>query len=83
MTKKTESMTLKELREHSEHIRNVMIDNARTDTLVYGLLSSLQDDFDRGVNRKTLRKELQEAIVIAQEQFKHLFFDEKEESGDE
>lgn len=66
-----------------QHVRNVLIDNARTDTLVYGLLLSLADDVERGVTRRTLKKEIGEAISLAHEQFSHLFFDEVEEGGDE
>ncbi len=88
MTKKQTPVSyapLKELHKLSKHITGVLVDNGKTDTLVYGLLLSLQDDVDRGSVRKSLRKEIDEAIAIAHEQFGYLFFpvDEKLKGGDE
>ncbi len=68
---------LKELDETSRHITGVLVDNAKTDTLVYGMLLSLQAEVDRGVTRKSLRKEIDEGIAIAYEQFSILFFPEE------
>ena len=58
----------------------MLVDNAKTNTLVYGLLLSLQDDVNRGSTRKTLRKEIDEGIAIAHEQFGQFFFDDLEEN---
>jgi len=73
---------LKELHELSQHVTSVLVDNAKTDTLVYGLLLSLQDEVNRGATRKTLRKEIDGAIAIAHEQFHHLFFPEETDNED-
>lgn len=82
--------TMRELQDLCEHVCNVLVDNAKTNTLVYGLLQSLIDDSKRGITRKTLKKEMQDAINVAQEQFLHLFFtnadpnvDKSSEGGDE
>jgi len=84
VSKKPTYASLAELSKTSTHIRGVLVDNAKTDTLVYGLLLSLQDEVDRGATRKSLRKEIDEAIAIAHQQFDYLFFhDEQTEGGDE
>lgn len=83
MTKKQKIESPIDRMELLQHVRNVLIDNARTDTLVYGLLLSLADDVERGMKRRTLNKEIDEAIALAQEQFSHLFFDEEVKGGDE
>ena len=74
---------IKALTETAQNVRNVLVQNGRTDTLVYGLLMSLNDEVERGSTRQTLRKELQEAISVAHEQFSHLFFDEQPKKGGE
>lgn len=84
MTKKSEvSPTLPELAATGQHIRDIFIDNAKTDTLVYGLLLSLHDDYERGAKPKTIKKEFSEAIALAHEQFSFLFFTEKNPAVDE
>ncbi|MBA7532149.1 hypothetical protein ES705_24375 [subsurface metagenome] len=82
--KNLRGQTMRELQDLSEHILDVLVKNAKTDTLVYGLLLSLLDDSKRGITRKTLKKEIVEAIKIAHLQFGYLFFpdDEQPEGGD-
>lgn len=84
MTEKKDSSTpLPELVETAQHVRNVLIDNSKTDTLVYGLLLSLNDDYERGAKPKTIKKEFQDAISLAHEQFHYLFFGESSKKEDE
>lgn len=79
---KTHSM--RELQDLTEHVLNVLVDNGKTHTLVYGLLLSLIEESKRGITRKTLKKEIHDAIDIAHEQFGYLFYDdEPAEGGDE
>ena len=77
MTKKEDSASPIDSIELAQHIRNVLVNNSKTDTLVYGLLLSLNDDVERGVKRKTLKKEIMAACSIAHEQFHYLFFDDE------
>ena len=84
MTDKTKSpATLSELRETAQHVRNVLVDNAKTNTVVYGLLLSLEDDAERGAKPKTIKKEFQDAILLAQEQYYYLFFGDSAKIEDE
>lgn len=76
---------MRKLQDQCEHILDVLVKNARTDTLVYGWLRSLVDESKRGITRKTLKKEMKEAIELAYEKFHYLFFpdDETKKGGDE
>lgn len=65
---------MQDLQDLCEHILDVLVKNAKTNTLVYGLLLSLLDDSKRGITRETLGKEMEEAIIIAHKQFGYLFF---------
>jgi len=78
------AQTMRELQDLSEHVLSVLVDNGKTHTLVYGLILSLIEESKRGITRKTLKKEINEAIAIAHEQFGYLFFnDEPAKGGDE
>ncbi len=82
LKKNLEEPTMRHLQDLSEHVSKVLIDNARTNTVVYGLVQSLLDESKRGVTRETLKKEMSEAIYAAHEQFGYLFFPEQEKHPD-
>ena len=74
MTEKSKDpTTLKQLTETAARIRTVLVNNGRTDTTVYGLLMSLNDDYERGAKPKTIKKEFRDAITLAHEQFSDYF----------
>lgn len=80
--KNLRGQTMYELQALSEYILDVLVENAKTNTLIYGMLLSLLDDSRRGVGRITLKKEIEEAIEIAYLQFGYLFFPDDEPSCD-